>query len=48
MYLLMAAEFGSVRVTHPGGAGFESMKGSWRAAEAWHCVAELESLEWSP
>ena len=22
---------------HPGGAGFEGMKGSWRAAETWHC-----------
>jgi hypothetical protein len=22
---------------HPGGTGFEGMKGSWRTAEAWHC-----------
>jgi hypothetical protein len=22
---------------HPGGTDFEGMKGSWRAAEAWHC-----------
>jgi hypothetical protein len=22
---------------HPGGTGFEGMKGSWTAAEAWHC-----------
>ena len=21
---------------YPGGTGFEGMKGSWRAAEAWH------------
>jgi hypothetical protein len=21
---------------HPGGSGFEGMKGSWRAAETWH------------
>ena len=21
---------------HPGGTGFEGMKGSWRTAEAWH------------
>ena len=21
---------------HPNGTGFEGMKGSWRAAEAWH------------
>ena len=23
--------------SHPGGTGFEGMKGSWRAAEAWRC-----------
>jgi hypothetical protein len=23
--------------SHPGGTGFEGMKGSCRAAEAWHC-----------
>jgi hypothetical protein len=22
---------------HPDGTGFEGIKGSWRAAEAWHC-----------
>jgi hypothetical protein len=22
--------------SHPGSTGFEGMKGSWRAAEAWH------------
>ena len=22
--------------SHPGGAGFEGLKGSWRTAEAWH------------
>ena len=22
---------------HPGSIGFEGMKGSWRAVEAWHC-----------
>ena len=30
--------------SHPGGTGFEGRKGSWRAAEAWHCVTGLESL----
>lgn len=29
----------------PGGTGFEGIKGSWEAAEAWHCVAGLESLK---
>jgi hypothetical protein len=23
--------------SHPGGTGFESIKGSWKAAVAWHC-----------
>ena len=29
----------------PGGADFEDVKGSWRAAEAWYCVAVLESTK---
>jgi hypothetical protein len=24
--------------SHPGGTGFEGMRGSWRAAEAWYCA----------
>lgn len=31
--------------SHPGGTGFEGMKGSWGAAVACHCVAELEPLK---
>jgi hypothetical protein len=23
--------------SHPGGTGFEGMRGSWREAEAWQC-----------
>jgi hypothetical protein len=23
--------------SHPGVTGFEAMKGSWKAAKAWHC-----------
>ena len=23
--------------SHSGGTGFEGIKGSWRAAEVWHC-----------
>jgi hypothetical protein len=26
---------------HLGGTGFEGMKGSWRASEAWHCEESL-------
>lgn len=26
-----------LRMSHPGGSGFEVMEGSWRADEAWHC-----------
>ena len=36
LYLVLAVKLGSVK-SHPGGPGFEGMKGSWRAAEAWHC-----------
>jgi hypothetical protein len=28
---------------HPGGTGFEGMKGSWRAAEAWDCERPREA-----
>ena len=35
LYLTMRAELGSV-----GGTGFESIKGSWRTAEAWHCEGQ--------
>lgn len=30
--------------SHPGGASFDSVKGSWAAAESRYCVAGLESL----
>ena len=40
---MLAVKFGSV--SHPGGTDFEGMKGSWREAEAWHCVAGLGSLK---
>ena len=43
LHLVRAAELGSM--SHPANAGFEGVKGSWRAAEAWHCVAGLESLK---
>lgn len=42
LYLVLAAELGSCK-SHPEGAGFEVVKGSWGAAEAWQCVAGLES-----
>jgi hypothetical protein len=29
----------------PGGTGFESMKGSWKAAEAWHCERPLANMQ---
>jgi len=29
---------------HPGGTGFEGMKGSWRAAEAGHCERPWKAL----
>jgi hypothetical protein len=29
---------------HSGGTGFEGMKGSWRAAEVWHCERELKVI----
>lgn len=28
----------------PDGTGFESMKGQWRAAEAWRCVRAGENM----
>ena len=29
---------------HPGGIGFEGMKGSCRAAEAWHCERPWKAI----
>ena len=29
---------------HPGGTGFEDMKGSHRAAEAWHCERPWKAI----
>jgi hypothetical protein len=29
---------------HPGGTGFDSMKGSTRAAEAWHCEKPWKAI----
>ena len=29
---------------HPGGTGFEGMKGSRRAAEAWHCERPWKAI----
>ena len=29
---------------HSGGTGFEGMKESWRAAEAWHCERPREAM----
>ena len=29
---------------HPGGTGFEGMKGSWTAAEAWHCEGSWKAI----
>ena len=29
---------------HPGGTGFEGMKGSYRAAEAWHCERPWKAI----
>jgi len=31
--------------SHPGGTGFEGMKGSWRAAEAWHCESPWKAVD---
>ena len=30
---------------HLGGTGYEGMKGSWRAAEAWHCEYPGEAID---
>ena len=30
--------------SHPGGTGFESMKGSLREAEAWHCERPWKAI----
>jgi hypothetical protein len=30
--------------SHPGGTGFEGMKGSPRAAEAWHCERPWKAI----
>lgn len=48
LYFKLMAKFGKYDLTrgHTGGAGFESMKGSWRRVEACHHVVESESL-WS-
>lgn len=32
-------------VSHPGRTGFEGMKGSWRASEAWHCEKPLVEVQ---
>jgi hypothetical protein len=29
---------------HPGDTGFEGMKGSWRAAEDWHCERPWKAI----
>lgn len=44
MYLVLAVELGSVRVTAPppSATGFEGLNGSWRTGEVWHSVAELK------
>lgn len=42
--LMLVAELADVK-NYPYGTGFEYMKGSWRAARAWYCVAGLESQE---
>lgn len=39
-----AAKVDSIK-SQPRGIGCEGMKGSWGAAEAWHCVAGLEFLK---
>lgn len=31
--------------SHPNGISFEGMKESWRAVQAWHCVAGLNPLK---
>lgn len=36
---MLAAKLGSVK-SHPGSAGFTGKKGSWREAEAWHCLLQ--------
>jgi hypothetical protein len=30
--------------SHPGGTGFEGMKGSHKAAEAWHCERPWKAI----
>jgi hypothetical protein len=37
MYLVMCK-------SHPGGTGFEDMKGSWRAVEASHCESPWKAI----
>jgi hypothetical protein len=39
-----AAVLGNVLKSHSGGTGFEDMKGSWRAAEAWHCERPWKAI----
>lgn len=33
---MVPTEYDNVRVSHPGGTGFERMKKSWRTVEACH------------
>ena len=42
MYLTLEAELSSV--SHPDGTDFEDMKGSWKAAETWHCGRPREAI----
>ena len=37
LYLKLSAKLPWSCVNHPGGTGFEGMKGTWRAAKARHC-----------
>ena len=41
LYLVLAAEPGGK--SHPGGTGFEGVKGSSREAGAWHCERPEEA-----
>lgn len=44
-YLLLAAKWFNVRVTQEAFVLKTGREGSWRTAEASHCVAELEFLK---
>ena len=39
--LILAGRLGKC---HPGGTSFEGLKGSFRAAEAWHCERSGEAI----